>query len=307
MALFMRRFNKYLKKGFKDKDHKKTSSDSRKWTSSDKRCYECGKYGHFVSHFLKKGSSSKHSQSYKDMSHKKDEQGKKEITERPKSHKKKKAYKKGRANIGEAWCSDDSSLSSSSSSLSSESSDEENIAGFAQEGSREAPSLLVDDHSDIEDIVIDTPPTCFMAKGTKVSSHKSKHKHASSDDDSSDDSDLSESDIPTYDELAKYLEKHVILLAKEKKKNEAMSQKLNESYEVFEKLNKLHFELKTTHEEMGINHINLKRTHAELEDKVKELESSLLVKENSQSMPIQISPRIVEKEVIKTICNQCAN
>ena len=81
----------------------------------------------------------------------------------------------------------------------------------------------------------------------------------------------------------------------------------NESYEVFEKLNKLHVELKTSHEEMGINHINLKRTHAELEDKVKELESSLLVKENSQSVPIQIAPRIIEKEVIKTICNQCAN
>lgn len=58
MALFLRRFNKYLKKNIKVKDHKKASSDSRNWMSLDKICFECGKYGHFVSNCLEKTGSS---------------------------------------------------------------------------------------------------------------------------------------------------------------------------------------------------------------------------------------------------------
>lgn len=91
MALFIKRFNKLMKRENFNKQHKQTSNDSNEDMSS-KICSECGKFGHFIVNCpLKNGKSIKH-----EKSKKKNYVHKKEHPSKPKYNKNNSYnYKKG--------------------------------------------------------------------------------------------------------------------------------------------------------------------------------------------------------------------
>jgi hypothetical protein len=100
VALFMKKFNKYLKK-------KKFSKGDKKFKSTTKRtCYNCGKHGHFIANYP--------------FEHRDDDDDKK----KNKAYKKDKGYKRsdkpykkksyGKAHIGQDWESNDESSNSDS-------------------------------------------------------------------------------------------------------------------------------------------------------------------------------------------------
>ena len=153
MALFMRRFKKFVKKN----DYGKYKRDAPKRRTSKRACYECGEVGHFIADCPNK-KKSKDKEEYKGKS-----------TSKPynkhKTHKKKYS---GHAHIGEEWDSNSDSDS-----------DEGGVATIAIRKQPQRRYLMSDDEDD--------SPKCFMAKGRKV---KSQSPPLASDDDDCNDVDV---------------------------------------------------------------------------------------------------------------------
>ena len=141
MALFVRKFSKFIKKGGFHKYNNKKPFDKSRGRHSERKCYECGKAGHFIAECPDKkekegGDKKRYS---KEKYHKKD---------KFKGHKK--SYK-GQAHLGQEWDSNTSDTDS----------DEEGVATIALVTPPASRSLF-EESSDEE------TPTCLMAKGSKV-------------------------------------------------------------------------------------------------------------------------------------------
>ena len=133
MALFIKRFNKVMKKNGYFNKNKKRGNINRK---SNNPCFGCGQIGHFIADCPNPKNKNKSE---------KKEQGKS------------KTRHMGEARLGIEWDSSD------------ESSDDEDVATFVMEA-RTTKSSLFRELTDDED---DFTHTCFMAKETKVSSSSS--------------------------------------------------------------------------------------------------------------------------------------
>jgi hypothetical protein len=229
MALFVKKFGKFLKKGGLNKysGKKKVFGKSRQ-RHSERTCYECGKAGHFIAECPnKKNKEEGENKGYnKSKYHKKD---------KGKHHKK--SYK-GKAHIVHEW---DSNASDS------DSDEDQGVATIALATPPPKKSLF-EDSSD------DETPVCLMAKGPKVSPPTKLPKInvdlvSEHDSDSENDmlDDLNELSLPSMCDLLETIEKQEEILekqedllifekernlelenalAKERKKNETLSKML---------------------------------------------------------------------------------
>jgi hypothetical protein len=162
MALFMKKFKKYIKKKMFLKGDKKFKSTTKR------TCYNCGKHGHFIANCpFERRDDDDDKKKYKP--YKKDKDYKR--SDKPY---KKKSY--GEAHIGEEWESDDESFNS----------DSDGVATVAIKGKSSSSKFLFPKLNQGKH-------TCLMTKENK---HKvkikgiSSLKYASSDDnDDSDDDD----------------------------------------------------------------------------------------------------------------------
>ncbi|XP_062213716.1 uncharacterized protein LOC133914677 [Phragmites australis] len=156
IALFVRRFNKFLKKSCYNKDGRRKAFGKSKGRHSLRRCYECGEPGHFIANCPNK-KDKKDSKKY----HKKD---------KSKYHK----NYKGQAHIGQE-CDSNNSVTDSN--------EDEGVATIAFATISPTKSLF--DHSSDDEATI-----CLMAKGCNVlSATKSYNIDVTSENGSSSDSD----------------------------------------------------------------------------------------------------------------------
>ena len=225
MALFVRRFNKFFKKGvFNKSSYSKKPFNKSRPRYSERRCYECGETGHFIAKCPNK----------KD----KDEGGKKESKKekyykRDKTKRYKKNYK-GQAHLGEEWDSNSSGTDSD---------EDEGVATIALATSPPKMSLF-DESSDEE------TPKCLMAKGAKVTPPtKTLNVDLNSDDENDMLEELNELSLPSMSILLdrieiqeETLEEQEDLLIFEKERNlelESALAKEKEKNEVLSKMLKL--------------------------------------------------------------------
>ncbi|XP_062180395.1 uncharacterized protein LOC133884838 [Phragmites australis] len=160
MALFVKSFNKFLKKSGYNKDGRRKTFSKSKGRHSLRRCYECGKPGHFIANCPNK----------KDM---KDNEKKEKYHKKNKSKYHKKNYKV-QAHIGEEWDSNDSNT------------DSDEVEGvYTIAFATTPPTKSHFDHSSD-----DEKPICLTEKGRKVSSTTKSHDiDVTIEDGSSSDSD----------------------------------------------------------------------------------------------------------------------
>jgi hypothetical protein len=128
-AFHIRNFKKFLKR----RSFKKGGDDKRK---SQRRCYQCGEYGHFIAECPKKKNKEEEEKKYKDKS---------------------KEYKKrfqGHAHVGQEWDSSDED----------DEPKKKGMATLAMEQGSSSPRLFNNNSDDEDDSHF-----CLMARGSKVS------------------------------------------------------------------------------------------------------------------------------------------
>jgi hypothetical protein len=239
MALFFKRFGKFMvKKGYHAR--RKKSSSTKKEES--RRCFKCGSKDHLVAQCL-----------YNSDNDDDDKKNKKEKKEK----KDKMTIKKKKKNGGLYVVTWDIDASSND----DDDSDDDKTTkkkGYASNAIQEKPSLF-------------GTPSCFMAKATKVQTCDDgcDHKHDNESESESDD------DEPTKDELINMLEDAKEHFDIKRRECKDLRKEIKALKQAFDELNASYERLEEAHENLGKAHKKLEKAHSSLLNEQNEKEHAV--------------------------------
>jgi hypothetical protein len=235
MALFVKRFGKFMeKKGY----HVRRKKSSSRSNDEARRCFKCSSKDHLVAQCPYNSDNDDDDKKSK----KKDKKEKKEKKDKMTFKKKKKG-----GSYVVTWDSDASS------------SDDDDSNDDKTTKKKALASIAINEKLSL----FDTPSTCFLAKAIKIQSNdECDEEHNKNESESDDDDD--DDDEPTKDELFNMLEDAKEHFDIKRRECNVLTKELKALRKAFDEFNASHESLKEDHEELCKAHKKLEKAHSSL-------------------------------------------